>query len=225
MSVPLAINPNILKSTLLKLFFFFFIASQIQAQELLPFVENYSKSDYQGDNQIWNVAQGKDNAMYFANNHYLLRYDGVIWEKYTLPNKTIIRSILIEGDKIYSGSYKEFGYWYRKDGKMHYVSITKNLRLFDEKDNEEIWKIFRFNGSLYFQSFNDIFIYNGKTIKKIKFPFLISYCFFIDKNLYVASVQDGIFKMNGKRIANPKGWNILKNTVVHAIEKHQNETY
>lgn len=154
--------------------------------------------------------QGNDNAMYFANNHYLLRYDGVKWEKYTLPNKTIIRSILIEGDKIYSGSYKEFGYWYRKDGTMHYVSITKNLRLFDEKDNEEIWKIFRFNGSLYFQSFNDVFIYNGKKIKKIKFPFLISYCFGVDENLYVASVRDGIFKMNGKHIANPKGWGVLK---------------
>ncbi|MCM0666627.1 helix-turn-helix and ligand-binding sensor domain-containing protein [Flavobacterium tyrosinilyticum] len=214
-----------MKSILFKSVIFFFIALQLQAQELLPFVENYSKSDYQGDNQIWNVAQGNDNAMYFANNHYLLRYDGVKWEKYTLPNKTIIRSILIEGDKIYSGSYKEFGYWYRKEGTMYYVSITKNLRLFDEKDNEEIWKIFRFNGSLYFQSFNDVFIYNGKTIKKIKFPFLISYCFGVDKDLYVASVRDGIFKMNGKYIANPKGWNVLKNTVVHAIEKYQNQTY
>lgn len=219
------INPNILKSILPKLFFFFFIASQIQAQELLPFVENYSKSNYQGDNQIWNVVQGKDNAMYFANNHYLLRYDGVIWEKYTLPNKTIIRSIMIEGDKIYSGSYKEFGYWYRKEGKMHYVSITKKLRLFDEKDNEEIWKIFRFNGSIYFQSFNDVFIYDGKHIQKIRFPFLISYCFVVDKNLYVASVEKGVFKMNGSRIANPKRWNILKKSVVHAMEKYQNKTY
>ncbi|QOG01556.1 histidine kinase [Flavobacterium sp. MDT1-60] len=214
-----------MKSILLKSLFFFFIASQIHAQELLPFVENYNKSNYQGDNQIWNVVQGKDNAMYFANNHYLLRYDGVKWEKYTLPNKTIIRSILIVGDKIYSGSYKEFGYWYRKEGKMHYVSITKNLRLFDEKDNEEIWKIFRFNGSLYFQSFNDVFIYNGKHIQKIKFPFLISYCFVVDQNLYVASVAKGTFKMNGSRIANPKGWNVLKNCVVHAIEKYQNKTY
>ncbi|WP_426485645.1 LuxR C-terminal-related transcriptional regulator [Flavobacterium sp. 2] len=214
-----------MKSILFKLLFFFFIASNLQAQELLPFVENYNKSDYQGDNQIWNIVQGQDKAMYFANNHYLLRYDGVVWEKYSLPNKTIIRSILIEGDRIYSGSYKEFGYWQRKDGKMHYVSITKNLRLFDEKDNEEIWKIFRFNGSLYFQSFNDVFIYDGKHIKKIKFPFLISYCFVVDQNLYVASVDKGIFRMNGSKIANPKGWNVLKNTVVHAIEKYKGKTY
>lgn len=219
------LNPNILKSILLKSVFFFFIAFQIQAQELLPFVENYNKSDYQGDNQIWNVAQGKDKAMYFANNHYLLRYDGVVWEKYSLPNKTIIRSILIEGDRIYSGSYKEFGYWYRKNGKMHYVSITKKLRLFDEKDNEEIWKIFRFKGSLYFQSFNDVFIYNGKHIQKIKFPFLISYCFVVDNHVYAASVDKGLFRMDGSKISNPQGWDILKNTVVHAIEKYKNQTY
>ncbi len=225
LSVYLNINPNILKSILLKLFFFFFITFQIQSQELLPFVENYNKSNYQGDNQIWNVVQGKDNAMYFANNHYLLRYDGVMWEKYTLPNKTIIRSIMIEGDKIYSGSYKEFGYWYRKEGKMHYVSITKKLRLFDEKDNEEIWKIFRFNGAIYFQSFNDVFIYKSKHIQKIRFPFLISYCFVVDQNLYVASVEKGVFKMNAAQIANPKGWNVLKKCVVHAIEKYQNKIY
>ncbi len=225
LSVSLKIKPNILKSILPKFIFFFFIAFQIQAQELLPFVENYNKSDYQGDNQIWNVVQGNDDAMYFANNHYLLRYDGVIWEKYTLPNKTIIRSIMIEGDKIYSGSYKEFGYWYRKDGKMHYVSITKKLRLFDEKDNEEIWKIFRFKGSVYFQSFNDVFIYDGKHIKKIKFPFLISYCFVVDNDVYVASVAKGLFRMDGSKIANPKGWNVLKKTVVHAIEKYKKETF
>jgi hypothetical protein len=57
--------------------------------------------------------------MYFANNYYLMRYDGVKWDKYSLPNKTIIRSIMVEGDRIYSGSYKEFGYWYREKGKMN----------------------------------------------------------------------------------------------------------
>jgi len=69
---------------------------QLFAQELLPFVENYNKSNYQGDNQIWNVSQGNDKAMYFANNYYLLRYDGVKWDKYTLPYKTIFRSILVD---------------------------------------------------------------------------------------------------------------------------------
>lgn len=221
----MSIKPSILKTSILRFILLYFISSPLYAQELLPFVENYNKSHYLGDNQIWNVVQGKDMAMYMANNHYLLRYDGVVWEKYVLPNKTIIRSVLIEGNRIYSGSYKEFGYWYREKGKMYYVSLTKNLHLFEDNDNEEIWKIFRYNGALYFQSFNGVFVYDGKRIQKIKFPFLISYCFVVDNNLYVASVEKGLFKMKGSLISSMKDWDILKNTVVHAIEKHNGQIY
>jgi hypothetical protein len=75
-----------LKATTLK--YFFLLSTQIYAQELLPFVENYNKANYQGDNQTWNVAQGSDDAMYFANNH-LLRYDGVKWKKICCPIKLL----------------------------------------------------------------------------------------------------------------------------------------
>ena len=184
----------------------FFITLPIHSQELLPFVENYSKSNFEGDNQIWNVAQGNDNAMYFANNYYLLRYDGVKWEKNTLPNKTIIRSIMVDGDKIYSGSYKEFGYWTRKEGKMNYVSISKGKKIFDENNNEEIWKIFKFQNKIYFQSFNSLFLFDGKTIKEKKFPFLVSYCFVVDDQLLIASVEKGVYKMNHGQIEKIKGW-------------------
>nr|WP_314898051.1 histidine kinase [uncultured Flavobacterium sp.] len=214
-----------MKARITKLILLYLISSQLYSQELLPFVENYSKSNYQGDNQIWNVAQGNDAAMYFANNYYLLRYDGVKWEKYTLPNKTIIRSIMVDGDKIYSGSYKEFGYWFRKEGKMHYVSISKGNKVFDEKNNEEIWKIFKFNNKIYFQSFNGIFVFYGKAIKEIKLPFLISYCFVVDNQLLIASVEKGIYKMNNGHVEKVKGWAVLENNVIHAIQKHQDKTY
>ncbi|MGO4822069.1 MULTISPECIES: histidine kinase [unclassified Flavobacterium] len=214
-----------MKAKTIPLFFFFFLSIQLYAQDLLPFVENYNKSDYQGDNQIWNVAQGKDNAMYFANNHYLLRYDGIKWEKYMLPNKTIIRSIYIDGDIIYSGSYKEFGYWYRKEGKMKYVSISKGRKVFDEKENEEIWKIFKFNGKIYFQSFKEIFIYDSKALKKVVLAPLISYCFVVDNELLVATVSDGVQKLIGNKLVKIKGWDVLENNVIHAIEKYKGSTY
>jgi len=214
-----------LRAFFTKIFVFGFLSFQVYAQELLPFVENYSKSHYQGDNQIWNVAQGNDNAMYFANNHYFLRYDGVKWEKYTLPNKTIIRSILAVDNKIYSGSYKEFGYWVRKDGKMMYTSISSSTAVFDDKENEEIWKIFTLNHKIYFQSFNSIFIYDGKSIKKIPFPFLISYCFVIDNHLLIASVNKGVFRLNDTKVEKIKEWLVLDNNVIHSIEKFQDKIY
>lgn len=221
----LSINLRVLKTKLLHLLFFILTTVQLSSQELLPFVENYSKSDYQGDNQIWSVTQGNDNAMYFANNYYLLRYDGVKWEKNTLPNKTIIRSIMVDGDKIYSGSYKEFGYWTRKEGKMNYVSISKGKKTFDENNNEEIWKIFKFQNKIYFQSFNSLFLFDGKTIKEKKFPFLVSYCFVVDDQLLIASVEKGVYKMNHGQIEKIKGWSILENNVIHAIQKNQNKIY
>ncbi|HJY12183.1 MAG TPA: LuxR C-terminal-related transcriptional regulator, partial [Flavobacterium sp.] len=201
------------------------ISSQLFSQELLPFVENFGKSNYQGDNHIWSLTQGNDDAMYFANHHYLLRYDGVKWEKNMLPHKTVIRSIMADGNKIYSGSYKEFGYWFRKDGKMHYVSISDGKKVFDEKENEEIWKIFKFNNKIYFQSFAGIFWYDGKHIKKVKLPFLISYCYTINNQLLIAAVDKGVYKMNNNHIQKVKGWSALENNVIHGIEKHHNKTY
>ena len=212
----------------LRLFLFLALLSlSAKAQQLLPFVENFTKSEYTGDNQVWNVTQGTDNAMYFANNHFFLRYNGVVWEKYTLPNKTIIRSVFADGDKIYCGSYKEFGYWKRSNGKMHYYSLSKDKKLFSgNADNEEIWKIFKHRGVLYFQSFNELYIVNGKITEKVKFPTQISYCYVIDDKIYVASVNDGVYILKDKTFTKNAAWvPQLTNTIIHGIEKHGGQLY
>lgn len=211
-------------------FYIFFLLSLLvfpsYSQELLPFVENFTKSDYNGDNQVWNVAQGNDNAMYFANNQYFLRYNGVKWEKYTLPNRTIIRSIYIDGDKIYSGSYKEFGYWKRISGKMVYHSLSKGKNIFyGSSDNEEIWKIFKLNNKIYFQTFNEIFIHDDLKTTKLKFPSQVSYCYVVDNQIYVATVRNGIYIMQGDKFLKKENWNILENNVIHNIQKYQGKIY
>lgn len=214
-----------MKCKLVKFLFFLFFSANVFSQELLPFVENYSKYNYQGDNQIWSLSQGKDNAMYFANNHYFLRYDGVKWEKYTLPNKTIIRSVLVHGDKVYTGSYKEFGYWCRKNGKMIYFSISKQNRTFKDTGNEEIWKIVELNNKIYFQSFNEIYILENGKISDVKLPFQISYCFPINGELLIATITEGVFKMKGSSYQKMENWSILQNNVIHSIETSGTKTY
>ena len=203
-----------------------FLVFQLQAQDILPFVENFSKSNYLGDNQVWSVTQGTDNAMYFANNHYFLRYNGVKFEKYALPNKTIIRSVFSDGDKIYSGSYNEIGFWKRVSGKMVYYSLSKNQNIFKkELINEEIWKIFKHNNQIYFQSFNELFVYDGKSIKRLHVPAQISYCFSVGNTIFVASINKGIYVLENEKFVVQKQWNILQNTIVHAIERRKNSTY
>ena len=198
----------------------------IKAQDILPFVENFSKSKYTGDNQVWNVVQGEDHAMYFANNHYFLRYDGVKWDKYTLPNKTIIRSVCSIGDRIYSGSYNEFGFWKRKNGKMQYTSLSKNKNLFKGNlINEEIWKIFQHKGLIYFQSFNELFVYEGDSIKRLNIPDQISYCYLVDDKILIASINNGIYILENNKFIKQKKWESLNNTIIHGIEKRKGITY
>ena len=207
-------------------FFFFLLCSWASAQELLPFVENFTKSNYNGDNQVWSVAQGSDNAFYFANNHYLLRYNGVRWEKYSLPNKTIIRSVFSDGDKIYSGSYNEFGYWIRKNGTLHYTSLTKGKNFFRGLSiNEEIWKIFKHDNKIYFQSFNDLYVLESTTIRKIRIPFQVSYCFLVEDKIYAASVKDGVFLFENNKFNKIEKWNLLENNIIHAIDKAKNKMF
>ena len=215
-----------MKKSIVYFFFFFTVGFTAYSQELLPFVENFSKSEYKGDNQVWDVVQGTDNAMYFANNHFFLRYNGVKWEKYTLPNKTIIRSVFADKDRIYTGSYNEIGYWKRISGVMNYFSLSKNKNLFKgESVNEEIWKIFKFKGKIYFQSFNEIFIYDGKKIVNQKVPSQISYCFPVDDSLYVASVSKGIYTLKNSKFYKNNNWKILENNIVHFIGSCNGKTY
>lgn len=214
-----------LKLISFKILFFYLFTSIVYSQELLPFVENYSKYNYQGDNQIWSIEQGNDKAMYFANNHYFLRYDGAKWEKYTLPNKTIIRSVCVDGDKIYTGSYKEFGYWFRQDGKMIYVSLSKGKKVFNENGNDEIWKVFKFRNKLYFQSFNEIYILNKGKITTLNLPFQISYCFQIDNELLLASIKNGVYRLKGTLFEKIEKWKSLENNVIHSIDKNNDKTF
>lgn len=207
----------ILKKTLF--FFIMLFSCPFFGQELLPFVENYNKSIYKGDNQVWNIVQGEDKAMYFANNKYFIRYDGNVWEKYRLPNNTVIRSVFSEGNRIYTGSYKEFGYWKREKGKMIYFSLSHDTAVFLENENEEIWKIFKHKGSIFFQSFNVLYVLKKGKVKKIPLPSLISYCFPIGEELYVATVENGIFKMKNFQFEIIPGMENLKNTVIHGIQK------
>ena len=62
-----------------------------------------------------------------------------------------------------------------REGNCSIPPLIRLLRDFTFQ-NEEIWKIITWKGITYFQSFSVIFAYNGKTVKVIHPPGLIT-CF------------------------------------------------
>lgn len=222
-----ALKNNFLTYLIYILILFWSFTNKAEAQYLLPYVENFSKADYKGDNQVWNLVQGRDKAIYVANGRYFLRYNGVNWEKHMLPNKTIIRALYSDGDRIYCGSYNEFGYWKRIDGKMQYTSISRKTNVFNKnKTNDQIWKIFKFKGKIYFQSFNNLYIYNNNTVKTLNIPFLISYCFVENNTLYLGAVNQGIYTLeHNNTFKKIDDWSSINNNIIHGFKIYNNTPY
>src|SRR4051794_4462058 len=89
-----------------------YINSYCQNTIGIPDIINYPTEAYNAGTQNWDIVQGDNDFIYFANNEGLLRFDGTNWKLYPLPNKSILRSIAIAKDrKIYVGGQNEIGYF------------------------------------------------------------------------------------------------------------------
>ncbi|WP_246022065.1 helix-turn-helix and ligand-binding sensor domain-containing protein [Flavobacterium cellulosilyticum] len=151
------------KNKLIAFFYFsiFFSFSLSFSQELPPIVK-YTTDTYGAGNQNWMISQDQNQFIFFANNEGLLEYNGSNWQLYPSPNETIIRSVKVIGDKIYTGSYMEFGFWNRNsNGLLSYTSLSKPIenRILKE---EQFWNILNYDQWVIFQSLNRIYIYDTK---------------------------------------------------------------
>ncbi len=183
--------------TLPKKITFLFVLFQVMvsAQNLLPPVYNYSLLDYKGAGENWDLTTNEQGELFVANNKGMLHFDGEEWNLYKLPNNTIIRSILSHGDRIYTGSYEEFGYWKKNgDGVFVYHSLTHLIQ--DHTfTSEEFWEILPIKGMIVFRSFSSIYIYEKNQIRVIDPPQVISDFIEYEGKLLVAAGRAGLYEL------------------------------
>lgn len=157
---------TLLQRLLLVLIAFWELAS-LHAQNTIgiPNIINYTKQVYNAGSQNWNIAQDKNGILYFANNDGLLSFDGTAWRIYKLPNKTILRSIMVDNDnRIYVGGQGEIGYFFSDtNGELTYTSLNP---LIAAKDNDfaDVWNICFFQKRFFFRANRKILEYDGKQI-------------------------------------------------------------
>ena len=175
---------------------------KIDAQELPP-IQVYSPEEYNGENQNWAISQGANKTIYFANNKGLIEFNGARWQIYPSPNETIIRSVKVVGDRIYSGCYMEFGYWQKNNlGTLIYTSLSKELSI-PLIEDEQFWNILQLDDWILFQSLDRLYIYNttNKSFKTIESKTTITKSYFVNESIYFQRFNDGIYKIeNGKDI-------------------------
>lgn len=138
------------------------------SQELLPPIQNYNPALYDAASQNWDIAVDDRGVVFAANNQGLLEFDGLSWELHKLESGSIIRSVFPKGDRIYTGSFREFGYWQTDEkGKMVYHSLSK-LMTGLELQSDEFWSIESLGEAIYFRSFGGVFKYENNEILKVQ---------------------------------------------------------
>lgn len=181
----------ILRTFCFSLFFFFLM--HFSAQEFTPVVTQFTKNDYKAAKQNWAVAQDSDGIMYFGNTLGLLTFDGCIWKLIKIPQNKIVRSLYIDDDdRIYIGSYEEFGYFEKDDkGQLHYFSLSEKMAGY-KMQNDEIWCILNVNGNIIFQSFTSYFIYRDEEVKAVKSPYMFMFFSVFNENIYTYTNHLGL---------------------------------
>ena len=104
------------KSNILVFFAALFCIQNLLGQEIPkighPWVQQYTKFNYNAGNQNWSVATDSSGVIYVGNGDGLLQFDGQVWSLHTLPNKSTVRAVTVgPQQRIYTGGMGEFGYW------------------------------------------------------------------------------------------------------------------
>ncbi len=174
--------------------------TSFQAQEIPP-ISVFSDSDYDAESQNWAISQDSNRLIYVANNNGLLQFNGSNWHLYPSPNKTIIRSVNVIQDRIYTGCYMEFGFWEHNElGQLIYTSLSNKIK--DQLiEDEQFWTIINVDNWILFQSLNRIYCYDllNESFNIIESDTKVTKMFKVDDNIYFQKLFDGIFKIeNGK---------------------------
>lgn len=181
---------------------FFLFPLLFIAQELPP-IENISPEIYDAGNQNWMISQDSNKNIYVANNLGLLEFNGDNWELYQSPNGSIIRSVKVIDDLVYTGCFMEFGYWKRDQfGKLNYNSLLDKLTI-PLIEDEHFWNILELDNWVLFQSLDRIYLYNlkEKSFNVISAKTIRAEIFQIGGSIYFQKLNEGVFKIeNGKAV-------------------------
>jgi len=190
-----------------------FLNAQIKDIGIIPFIKNYTASNYNAAEQNWAAIQDQRGIMYFANtDKSILEFDGKTWNKIKVPTPVFSFEIDKNG-VIYVGGKGELGYLKADEvGVLNFISLKDKLP-HDYTEFDKIWDIFiTKDSSVCFQTFDEIFIYKQGNVEVIPVEMVH------EKGLFIRAFQ--IYEeyyVHTKK----KGLYILENGVLNFVENSE----
>lgn len=117
----------------------------------MPALQNYIRKDYAAGSQNWQIAQGANRWMYFANKDGVLEYNGMEWRLIPLDGSAMARALYCDDTgRIYAGGVNEIGYLEADAcGRMRYHNLT-GLAETAENNFGNVWCIRKADDMIFF---------------------------------------------------------------------------
>lgn len=192
------------------------LIADISAAQEHPPIQIFTPEIYGAENQNWMISQAPNNYIYAANNAGLLEYNGEEWTLYPSLNNSILRSVKVVDDRIYTGCYMEFGYWLKNEfGRLKYTSLVPSI---NQKmiEDEQIWNIESIDKWVLFQSFSSIYMLNtdNNQFKVIRSEDRILKIFKVNNEIYYQDAVLGIIKLQDGKPKRTIPPNLYNNDIV-----------
>jgi len=171
-----------------------FTSTQVQkglSQEGTPRIFNHTKSEYHGSVTNWDIKAREDGSIVAANGNGLIMYNGKEWKSYPLPNRSLARSLCLDGDKVYVGGQDEVGYFDLSEGNPQFRSLRNQIDP-QHLPIEDVWNIQVFGERVYFLSKNTIYIIDGQESSVIHTGNPIHSLIATDSKLYFVDMVKGV---------------------------------
>jgi DNA-binding CsgD family transcriptional regulator/ligand-binding sensor domain-containing protein len=133
-------------------------AGQFSERYVKPVIKNFSPFDYKGHGQMWNIIQGKDGVIYFANTYTgVLLYDGRYWKRVSLKKSMTMRSLARDREgTVYAGGRGDFGYLKTSHGITEFISLRAHIPQ-EFRNFGNVWQVLVADQGVYFVTYRNIF--------------------------------------------------------------------
>jgi ligand-binding sensor domain-containing protein len=212
-----------------------------QKHQGIPYVKSFDPLTYGASMQNGDIAQDDRGVLYFANNDGMLSFNGVEWQIFPLPNKTIVRSLEIDDRGIiYCGGQNAFGRFEpNTSGQWVYRSLLARIPA-KYRDFEDVWDMHVQDENVYFRSSNRIYRYSDKNVAVFD---TIGFQFFdmVNDRVLVQGIDGFIYGFQGERFeklhtvqlptgslvtgATPSGSSIIIATLNHGLFALENGSF
>ncbi len=166
----------------------------------LPYIQNFSPKEMNGNPQSWYVTQDERDLIYVGNNHGLLIFDGAHWQLHQTPNHTAVRSVLLFDGKIYIGAQGELGYFEPSpSGELEYTSLIEHLPE-AHQDFLDVWQIHLVGDAIYFRSPKYLFRWQNNAMKVWPAENRYHTSHFVNGIFYVREWGRGLMQLRGDQL-------------------------